>query len=812
MEQSNSEFLSNCRNDFLFFVKNVLEFDVIDYHREIGLIPLKHRYSCIMVPTGHSKTTLFSVAYPMWRLWRERGIEICLVSSSLEQSMKMLGISQAMLEANDFFKDILPKNRTDLWNKSQTTTSNGNKFYVKPFNSTARGIHPHYIIYDDLLRDSLLEMNEIRNTFWGIFYPRGQINKCQHVVVGTPMTEEDLYAQLEKRDDWYTVRKQAVIEDDKGNWLRPLWEDRFSLVALEKIRENMGDYYFEREYMCRPKATGDVLYPTEMLLNCLDDDLEYGYTAVGKTYIGSDFAMSTKSSGDYNVFTVVDNAVDAPHIKQIDKGEITIENPVIIKRIIRFRGNVGHMYNLKTLNDQFPASKNNADSSGVGAKFVQEMRENQMQVTAEDFRPASRNLLLMNLRRVIEQGRLVIPNKGMNIPLTQRLILELSSFRKVKTKAGMETWHSSIDHDDMVMCYDDETEILTCNGWKYFDDVSVNDEVWSLNNKGYLEKAKVKNKYRYDYSGDMVRFKSKSVDLLVTPNHNMFVRESKGANQYSDFKFKRADSLLGKHFRLKKNAKWIGLGGGYIAVPAFTNNCNYKKNKLVLDKGDFFEFMGYYISEGSGNGNRIHLAQLRKSKAWLPIKMCLERLGFSYKIQRDGFLVYDKQFCSYVKQLVSGTAFGKIIPKFMLKQSRKNLKRLFDALMLGDGCGHVYVTCSPKLKDDFSELCLKLGLSTTFKKNSFYVGRKALNGVGRFPIYFISINNSQNEPRFNHHSKNQVFLEGYNGIVDCVGLDKNHIVYVRRNNRSVWSGNSLALAVKDVASPRKLMKNMFFGV
>jgi len=448
------EFEFRCRSDFVYFCENVLNMEMTSYHVELASLPVQHRQLCVIVPRGHGKTMLYSIAYPLWRLWREKNFELCLTSSSLEQSMKIFAKSQELLESNPFFSRILPQDRFSSWNKSQLVTRNGNWFYVKPFNSTARGIHPHCIIYDDLLREMDTPLEQIEETFWGVFYPCGQINNCQHLIVGTPQTPDDLYAKLEKLSekdkDWQVVRKRAVIKDEKGNWVRALWESRLPLDVLRKIRESMGEYRFEREYQCNPIATGDTLYPQEMILDCLDNSLEYSFKSEGSITIGCDFAISTAASGDYNVFTVVDNCAGQEYIKETDNGKVKVKDPVFIRRIIRFRGNTGHVESIKNLCASFPSSRVIADNSHVGARFVQELRENYITVDGQDFQPAHRNMMLMNLRRLIEQKRLVIPYKGEYLPLTKRLMKELASFRSKKLPSGGETWVSSVDHDDMV--------------------------------------------------------------------------------------------------------------------------------------------------------------------------------------------------------------------------------------------------------------------------------------------------------------------------------------------------------------------------
>ncbi|MDP3986698.1 MAG: DNA methyltransferase, partial [Nanoarchaeota archaeon] len=72
-------------------------------------------------------------------------------------------------------------------------------------------------------------------------------------------------------------------------------------------------------------------------------------------------------------------------------------------------------------------------------------------------------------------------------------------------------------------CYDERTRVMTKKGLKYFKDVTRDDEVMTLNkNTKEIEYQKPFDLISYDYEGDMVRFKHRNIDLLVTPNHNMF--------------------------------------------------------------------------------------------------------------------------------------------------------------------------------------------------------------------------------------------------------------------------------------------------
>jgi hypothetical protein len=59
-----------------------------------------------------------------------------------------------------------------------------------------------------------------------------------------------------------------------------------------------------------------------------------------------------------------------------------------------------------------------------------------------------------------------------------------------------------------------------------------------------------------DYEGSMYYIKNQSIDLAVTGNHRMWVSKKEN-NVWLPFDFERADQLLGKIVKYKKDAEWI---------------------------------------------------------------------------------------------------------------------------------------------------------------------------------------------------------------------------------------------------------------
>src|SRR3990167_2917460 len=441
-------------NDLLaYHIPRERYFPLGQFHKEICGHLLSYRYALSIVPRGHLKTSLLN-AYACWRLFRESNYELVLVSSTLDQSMKNLSEIQYYLETTPWLQHLLPDDRSTAWNKSTLVTKNRSLIQVKPFSPSARGMHPSEILYDDVLREADVTMDDIKDTFWSIFYPMGQTKHCKHIIVGTPLSQEDLFAEIEQKATeekiWHVYKKAAIIDYEIGEG-KPLWPERFTMAELDRIKKDMGAYRFTREYLCSPVGEGSGFYPIEFILNTLDDDRAFSYTTEGQVYIGCDFAMSESATADYNVFTVVD-CLTGPYKRKMkfDRKEVELEvqNPVIVKRIERFKGGTGQVRRIKELWDRYHPIKVIVDNSSFGAKFAQEIRDLGITVEAQDFQPTKRAMLLTNLRKVFETDnpkvippRLIIPYSQADETqsIVKHLVRELSGFRETKTKGGYQT-------------------------------------------------------------------------------------------------------------------------------------------------------------------------------------------------------------------------------------------------------------------------------------------------------------------------------------------------------------------------------------
>ncbi len=366
-----------------------------------------------------------------------------------------------------------------------------------------------------------------------------------------------------------------------------------------------------------------------------------------------------------------------------------------------------------------------------------------------------------------------------------------------------------------LSCYDEETDILTDNGWKKVSDVKYNDKVCTLNNKNKeIEFQQPRRIFKYNYNGKMYRLKTKRIDLLVTPNHKLFVTTCDFRTE-KPFFLKDAEALFGKSKQFKKDGTWIGEEKEYFILPSvkikhgsrYYKGIREKKQKIFL-MSEWLKFFGFWIAEGwtteGKNGDYNVCVSNTNEKLIFEMKQILESFGYTPFYHKKGHTlrVRDCQLFHYLKQF--GKCYDKFMPQDIKLLSKQLLKILLNYYIKGDG--HIYgrngkglsaTTTSIKLRDDLQEIALKLGMSAYYKlhnkkgtpfkspgQNKIYKQRN-----DSWVIYFIRHNKHAITPsslkKFNHIEK----WVDFDGKVYCVSVP-NQIVYVRRNGIPVWCGNS----------------------
>lgn len=354
-------------------------------------------------------------------------------------------------------------------------------------------------------------------------------------------------------------------------------------------------------------------------------------------------------------------------------------------------------------------------------------------------------------------------------------------------------------------CYDEQTEILTEEGWIFFKDLTKQHNIFTLTDKNKIEVHKPNKLFKYDYDGELYEFKTKSLDLLVTPNHRMVVDQSYKNKRI----FVEAQNLDVNNHRIPKQSIWEGEEKEWFILPSITftkygrqGRTPYKviKDTLKIKMDDWLKFFGFWLAEGSTDnekiakkhGYRVTITQINKKKRE-EIRIVLDKLPFNFTEEKNNFVICNKQLWTHLRGF--GKGYNKYIPKEIKNLSKRQLKLLFDWLVKGDGnirktTGQImYWTTSKKLADDIQEVILKLGWLGTMTKQKKKVSKiKGREITSIATCYIIGVQKAK------HYRlrKRNIKKVPYKGKVYCCEV-KNHSVFVRRNGKVTWCGNSIGV-------------------
>jgi len=118
-------------------------------------------------------------------------------------------------------------------------------------------------------------------------------------------------------------------------------------------------------------------------------------------------------------------------------------------------------------------------------------------------------------------------------------------------------------------CFDDQTEILTLDGWKKFEDLVPGEIVATLNKDGVLEYHPITARQKRWYEGEMICIKGRSIDLLVTPEHQPALHTPAGEVRFRIASSWRSGGLL----RTRIQKRCVLARGESGALRAFSPAC-----------------------------------------------------------------------------------------------------------------------------------------------------------------------------------------------------------------------------------------------
>jgi calcineurin-like phosphoesterase family protein len=169
-------------------------------------------------------------------------------------------------------------------------------------------------------------------------------------------------------------------------------------------------------------------------------------------------------------------------------------------------------------------------------------------------------------------------------------------------------------------CVDSETEILTLDGWKSYNELKVNDKIYSMNPDtnnlecDYIDDIIINE----NYNGDVYHFQGKGVDMRITDKHRVCFYSGQNFNKYTvetaNTAFKR--SLLKLRLSGEYDSPGLQLSDKllelYIALVAdgnitYTNLCRFilKKPRKIEKIEDMLTSLNIVYSKNTHKSEMV---------------------------------------------------------------------------------------------------------------------------------------------------------------------------------------------------------------
>jgi hypothetical protein len=316
------------------------------------------------------------------------------------------------------------------------------------------------------------------------------------------------------------------------------------------------------------------------------------------------------------------------------------------------------------------------------------------------------------------------------------------------------TYYQRLKHmvTDKVHCLTEDHEVLTDNGWKQIADISINDNVAILKNDALVYEKPVEI-YKYpDYKGYMYNISNNMVDLDVTIGHRMYVANAANAASTA-YNLVEASKIQGQKMRYKKDSLWNEVDY-QLDISNGNSGTSDTSGANPINMEAWLSFFGKWIAHNGidkenamlineyGNNDNNHIANYINS------------LDDKYN------------FPAWVWKL--STVQSRYLVKSMVSVKNDDIKNNFE---------NMYCTLRESLADDMMRLLIHAGWSGIKSRYNRY--------------WKITIIKNKNKPIVGdpNDKSNKENIYYYQGAVYCLSVST-EVFMVRRNGKSVWTGNS----------------------
>lgn len=335
-------------------------------------------------------------------------------------------------------------------------------------------------------------------------------------------------------------------------------------------------------------------------------------------------------------------------------------------------------------------------------------------------------------------------------------------------------------------------------GWVNYEDLKVGDEILAFNRDiGESEWQKVERVNVFDYDGDMIRLKTKHLDVLSTPDHRWVVTKPNKISKLNKTEVLTSDELYNSDKP--------------YAIPIRAPHNNQVKARY---SDVYVAFLGWYLTDGYlKNGNIVRICQSNTANPHKVdiIDSIMEELDVEFSRREKNQVIWEIRDPEFVYKLNRLVPERKLNMKLLTRLTNPQLSILLENMRLGDGWS-IWAT-GDKIQGELLQALVVLCNNTSSmyelshegdlsyfkdKKPSKYGQEFVLATKTSYGVKFSNFRKSVNTKN-TYNSENNLTKEKYVGKVWCptvksgafftrvIGEDKRYRTLITGNCQSAAS-------------------------
>ena len=326
-------------------------------------------------------------------------------------------------------------------------------------------------------------------------------------------------------------------------------------------------------------------------------------------------------------------------------------------------------------------------------------------------------------------------------------------------------------------CYDEETEFLTKDGWKFGKDILDSDLLYCYNRDTdtWMWGEQLSAFWRAPFDGYMFSFSNDTADFCVTPGHRVWSAPDCPGSSYVEC---HIEDIYGKTCYIPAVARrrHKAVESTQFELPVTD------EEHMTFPAGDWTEFLGWYTLQGTTTYDTAtdeYFVQLKHpdtDPATIHRRASLlSRLHLAYSYEKDSlsFFIHDKKLAEYTKGLGEGR--NKKLPAWLMQQPDDILITFLNIMQEGTTPGNTrdILLLSENIADQLQQMLCMLGI----------VSVKSTTDAGS---YKLSIDTTG---KCEHLLKDKWEKTAYKGMTYCPTVATGYVL-TRRHGKCACMGNT----------------------